>query len=305
MADEDVKFVDMMNYPSSVVPEFREDGSGYKEFQFMAITTFKSVRRAAPADAPPKERVEVTDSLVKQKVADYIKKMDENKFEYVVLSSLKMWSYWWHHKLITDDSVDDIQRIVEQSNGRLLGGAGYNPLRIDESLRDVEKAVREYGFKYVYFHPITFGVAPNDRRCYPLYAKCSELGVPVGLQVGHSAEVLPSNIGHPMLVDDVAIEFPNLKINLSHTGWPWVAEWISMLWRHPNVYGDISAYFPASLDAEQIRFFNGSRGRDKVMVGTNGLDMGRYRQEFLGLGMRGNTAEMVGRTNALGFLGIE
>ena len=108
--------------------------------------------------------------------------------------------------------------------------------------------MREFGFRYVYFHPITFGVAPNDRRCYPLYSKCVELGIPVGFQVGHSAEVLPSDVGRPMLVDQVAIDFPRLRINLSHTGWPWTGEFCSMIWRHPNVYGDISAYFPSTLD---------------------------------------------------------
>lgn len=299
----DIKVIDIMNYPWSPVPESRQGNDQYKEFQLMALTTFKSQpRREAAAHPAP---IELTDALVKQRVDAYVKRLDEAGYDRVMMCPLKMWSYWWHHKLITDFDVDFVQQVVEYSGGRLMGAAGYNPFRIDDSLRDVEKAVKDYGFKYVYFHPITFGVAPNDRRCYPLYAKCSELGVAVGLQVGHSAEVLPSNIGHPMLVDDVAIEFPNLRINLSHTGWPWVAEWISMLWRHPNVYGDISAYFPKSLDPEQILFLNGSRGRDKVMLGTNGLDPQRYKEEILTMGLKDETLPMLMRENALRFLQID
>jgi len=60
-----------------------------------------------------------------------------------------------------------------------------------ESLEDIEKAVKEYGFKFVYAHPITWGLPFNDRKLYPLYGLCSSLGVPVSMQVGHSAEPLP------------------------------------------------------------------------------------------------------------------
>ena len=151
---------------------------------------------------------------------------------------------------------------------------------------------------------MTFGIAPNDRRCYPLYAKCVELGIPVGLQVGHSAEPLPSNVGHPMLVDDVAIDLPDLKINLSHTGWPWTGEFISMLWRHPNVYGDISAYFPSTLDHQLVEFFDSSKGRNKIMYGTNGFDLGRFKTDFESLPISDRTKERVRRANALEFLGL-
>ena len=175
--------------------------------------------------------------------------------------------------------------------------------RIAESLERVERFVREHGFSYVYFHPMTFGLAPNDRRCYPLYAKCVELDIPVGFQVGHSAEVLPSDVGRPMLVDDVAIEFPELRINMSHTGWPWTGEFCSMLWRHPNVYGDISAYAPSRLDPQLVEFMDSSRGRNKIMFGTNGMQPGRFKKEFEELPIDDRTKEAVLRKNALRFLG--
>jgi uncharacterized protein len=137
------------------------------------------------------------------------------------------------------------------------------------------------------------------------YAKCVELGIPVGLQVGHSAEVLPSEVGRPYYVDDVAMEFPTLKINLSHTGWPWTAELISMCWRHPNVYGDISAYFPKTLDAELVQFLNSSRGRNKIMFGTNGLDPARCLREIGELPISEKSRERLLTVNALEFLGLK
>jgi hypothetical protein len=215
-----------------------------------------------------------------------------------------MWSYRHHHKLIIDQPEEVVAKAIAQAPDRLIGAAGYNPFRIDESLRRIETAVGDWGFRYVYFHPMTFGVAPNDRRCYPLYAKCVELGIPVGFQVGHSAEVLPSEVGRPMLVDDVAIDFPDLKINMSHTGWPWTGEFCSMIWRHPNVYGDISAYFPSTLDKELIAFMDSSRGRNKILYGTNGFDLARFKADFENLEISDKTRERVLHRNAVEFLGL-
>ena len=106
-----------------------------------------------------------------------------------------------------------------------------------------------------------------------------------------------------MLADDVARDFPNLKINLSHTGWPWTAELCSMLWRHPNVYGDISAYYPSGLDPQLIDFMN-IKGRNKLMFGTNGLEFQRAKDELLALPLSDKTKERVLRDNALAFLGL-
>ena len=63
--------------------------------------------------------------------------------------------------------------MVKKGKGRIIGAAGYNPFRITESLRDIEKAVNEYGFKFVYVHNISFGIPFNDKLLYPLYGLCS------------------------------------------------------------------------------------------------------------------------------------
>jgi predicted TIM-barrel fold metal-dependent hydrolase len=232
-----------------------------------------------------------------------VAQLDANGSDEVVLPCLKMYSYRSHQQLIIDMPEEVVAQAVAAAPDRFIGGAGYNPWRIDESLRRIETFVREHGFRYVYFHPITFGMAPNDRRCYPLYAKCSELGIPVGLQVGHSAEPLPSDVGRPMLVDEVAIDFPDLRINLSHTGWPWTGEFISMLWRHPNVYGDISAYFPKTLDAELVRAMD-RQLRHKIMLGTNGFPLDRCLAELDELPLREESKRRIRGENAAEFFGL-
>jgi predicted TIM-barrel fold metal-dependent hydrolase len=299
--------IDVMNYAPLIAPGLAGPEYQSEEFQIMLRTTFKKAAvggmvrtlwgREVPVDAP----CDLDPTL---RVEQALGWMDAAGYEVCVLACLKMWSYYYHHALIIDNPEEVVAAALRVAPDRFIGGAGYNPFRIDESIARLDVAVREWGFRYAYFHPVTFGVAPNDRRCYPLYAKCVELGIPVGMQVGHSAEVLPSDYGRPMLVDDVAIEFPGLKINLSHTGWPWTSEFCSVIWRHPNVYGDIAAYFPKSLPAELLEFMNGSRGRNKIMFGTNGFDFARYKQEFEDLPLSDKTKERVLHENAREFFGL-
>jgi predicted TIM-barrel fold metal-dependent hydrolase len=300
--------IDIMNYTPLVAPGISGTEFEYEEFQICLRTTFKSMVKDGKATTLWGREVDIDETDVEVDptlhIEEAVAQLDEAGYDIVVLSSLKMWSYYWHHKMIMEHPEELAAEAVKAAGDRFIGSVGYNPLRIDDSLRRIETFVRDFGFRYAYFHPMTFGIAPNDRRCYPLYAKCVELGIPVGFQVGHSAEVLPSEVGRPYYVDDVAIEFPTLKINMSHTGWPWTGEFCSMIWRHPNVYGDISAYFPKTLDPQLIEFMDSGRGRNKILYGTNGFDLKRFKEQFESLEISDKTKERVLRQNAIEFLGL-
>ncbi len=82
-----------------------------------------------------------------------------------------------------------------------------------EGVRALERAVGDYGFKGAHVHPFGFGIPINEREWWPFYAKCAELDVPVIFQVGHSAEFMPSACGKPILLDDIAIWFPELRLD--------------------------------------------------------------------------------------------
>ena len=230
-------------------------------------------------------------------VEEAIKEMDEVGVEKIFIAADKLWS-WRESKLGIDVSIETISKMVEESNGRIVGGVSYNPLRIKESLQEIETAVRDYGFKYVWFHPVSFGIAPNDKKCYPLYAKCLELEIPVCYQSGQCAEPLPCENGRPYYADDVAIDFPDLTLVLTHTGWPWTTEWMSMLWRHPNVYGNIGAYFPSFLDPNLVHFMD-TTGQDKIFWATNGYGLARSKSEFMELPVRDRVKKKVLRENAI------
>ncbi|MGO7457740.1 amidohydrolase family protein, partial [Rhizobium ruizarguesonis] len=76
----------------------------------------------------------------------------------------------------------------------------------------------------------------SDRRYYPLYAKCVELDVPVRIYNSMNyANDRPYDLGHPRHLDDVAVDFPELRIVAGLAGWQWVNEMVALLRRHPSL----------------------------------------------------------------------
>lgn len=292
----DVQAIDTMNRPTYARPELAKSLFDVHEFEVLAETTFGGIKYHH--DIPDGEEWRVFEVLGNSSVAETVEEMDEVGVEYAFMDQSMQWSRR-ESRLLTTADVETLAEMADESEGRILPGVGYNPHRIEESLERIERAVEDLGFKYVWFHPMTFGLRPTDQKCYPLYSKCLELDVPVCLQTGQSAEPLPSEPGKPMYTDEVAMDFPNLTIVLTHAGWPWWREWCSMLWRHPNVYGNIGAYYPSFLPDEQVAFIDSGRIRDKVLWGTNGLGLDRCKSEFLDLPIDDETKRAVLRENAL------
>ena len=306
---EEIKAIDIMNYPMIVREIIDYNMNEYDEWMKAAQTTLKPM---IPQGRFPRTKEELeqvkflygTLMYPYETVSDMIKDMDKAGYDKVCMCATKMWSFRATHSLIWDFSIDDVKRLVDKADGRVIGAAGYNPFNIDGSLEEIEKAVKEYGFKFVYLHALGFGLKLNDKKLYPLYAKCNELGVPVSMQTGHSAEPLPSWVGNPMDIDEVVMDFPNLKINLSHTGWPWFREWCDMIWKHLNVYGDISAYMPSGLETYQKEFMASGRGKNKVLWGTNGIGFFRGKKELMEMDIKDDVKRKILRDNAIKFLGL-
>lgn len=293
---EEINAIDTMCRPFYARPEKAKPLFDAYEFQVMADTTFAGVK--ARHDIPDGEEWRVFEVLGNSSVEETVEEMDEVGVKYVFMDQTMQWSRR-ESELLTLMDVDELADLVDVSGGRIVPGVGYNPNRISESLERIERAVQDLGYKYIWFHPMTFGLRPTDQKCYPLYSKAIELDIPVCFQTGHSAEPLPSEPGHPMYADEVAMDFPELTLVLTHAGWPWSEEWCSMLWRHPNVYGNIGAYYPSFLPDRQVDFIDSGRIRNKVMWATNGLGLGRCKEEFLDLPIGDETKQRVLRDNAL------
>ena len=133
----------------------------------------------------------------------------------------------------------------------------------------LRRCVRELRFRALRIVPWVWGLPPDDRRYYPLYAECIELDVPFCLQVGHTGPLMSSEPGRPIpYLENVALEFPELRIVAGHIGAPWTQEIISLATKFPNLYIDTSAYKATRFPSDFVEFMRG-RGARKVMFGSN------------------------------------
>ena len=177
-------------------------------------------------------------------------------------------SGWWGPKgpMITNDEVGAAVRTHPEY---VVGIASVDLSSPMAAVRELRRCVKDYGFKGLRVLPWVWGLPPDDRRYYPLYAECIELDITFCLQVGHAGPMRPSEPGRPIpYLDNVAHEFPELRIVGGHIGFPWVAEMISLMMKHPNVYVDTSAYKVTRFPADLVTYMRGP-GRQKVLFGTN------------------------------------
>jgi hypothetical protein len=180
---------------------------------------------------------------------------------------------------------------VKDFPDRFYGLAGINPYDGMDGVREFEKAVTEFGFIGAHVYPHWFELAPDHAKYYPFYAKCTELGVPIQMQVGQSLIYAPNNpmrsVGQPITIDAVACDFPDLKIIGIHIGIPWHDEMIAMAWKHPNVYIGCDAHAPKYWPKSFIKYIN-SYGQDKVIFGTDFpvIDFKRALDEIGELGFK-------------------
>jgi len=164
---------------------------------------------------------------------------------------------------------DEVAGFVAQYPERLVGVASVDLRRPVAAVRELRRAVRELGMRALRIVPWLWGLPPNDRRYYPLYAECVELGIPFCTQVGHTGPLRTSETGRPIpYIDDVALEFPDLVIVGGHIGYPWTNEMIALATKYPNVYIDTSAYTAKRFPPELVAYMRG-HGRRKVMFATN------------------------------------
>lgn len=108
----------------------------------------------------------------------------------------------------------------------------------------LENAVTSYGLKGLKLHPPLQRFYPNDKKLWPLYEKARDLDIPVVLHVGATpfGHLVRLDQAYPVLIDDIAIAFPDLKIVLPHLGTLWHNESFMLVEKHPNLYVDTSAY---------------------------------------------------------------
>ena len=222
-----------------------------------------------------------------------VAEMDEAGVDAMMLSAWCRPGLW----VMTNDENAAIAR---RFPGRFYGIAAVDMEKPVAAVHELERAVRELGFKALRVLPWMWNRPPNDKLYYPLYVKCIELGVPFCTQVGHTGPLMPSEPGRPVpYLDEVALTFPELTIVAGHIGFPWTDEMIGMAWKHERVFIDTSAYLPAYYPPQLVKFMN-SYGKDKVLFGTNfpQLPVGKCVAQARALDLKDDAREAFLHANA-------
>lgn len=212
---------------------------------------FESLRRWTKSPAPE----------VQAPVSQTVQMMDRGGVDVMLISA-------WVAPHCVMTSNDEVAQSVSEAPGRLVGVGSVEISRPMEAVREVRRCVRDLGFKAIRVLPWLWEVPPTDRRFYPVYAACIEEGVPFCTQIGHTGPLRPSEVGRPIYLDQVALDFPELVIVGGHIGYPWTEEAVAVATKHPNVYIDTSAYTVRRYPPELVRYMRG-HGAAKVLFGTN------------------------------------
>ena len=194
----------------------------------------------------------------------------------------------------------------------LIPFASVDPSRPD-AVERARRLIDEHGVKGFKFHPNLQAFFPDDRAAYPLYEVIAEAGLPALFHSGHSGigTGLPGGGGlrlkysNPMCIDDVAADFPELKIVLAHPSFPWQDEAISVCLHKANVWIDLSGWSPKYFPPQLVQYAN-TQLRTKVLFGSDFplITPDRWLADFEQAAFRHEVRPLILKENAAGLLGL-
>ena len=213
-------------------------------------------------------------------------------------------------------SNEEIKRLVDCHPNRLIGFGSVDPRRHD-AVAVIEKAFCELELMGLHLSPANQKFMPNDFELMkPIYETCIKYNKPILFDSGMIwMKNAPTKYSQPILFEDVALGYPELRICLGHFGWPWIMETTMLLLKYPNVYADTAMLYFDSPKQFFRKTFNEQLGEywidrmlmDKVMFGSNypRIEQKRMLSAIDVLNLRTeNKAKVVGE-NAMKFIGIE
>lgn len=157
-------------------------------------------------------------------------------------------------------------RAIREHPDRFFGCAPVDPNRGMDAVRDLARDVVEHGARAAQVFPAGCNpqVPINDKRMYPIYAKCVELDIPIFVCVGVPGPRVPMACQHVELIDEVCWFFPELRFVMRHGAEPWTDLAVKLMIKWPNLYYSTSAFAPKYYPPAIIDYAN-TRGGDKVI----------------------------------------
>ncbi|MEW5630641.1 amidohydrolase family protein [Streptomyces hydrogenans] len=208
---------------------------------------------------------------------------------------------------------EEIAEAAAENPDVIIPFAGVDPFKGKAAVRQIRLLVEEFGVKGFKFHPNIQAFHPNDRMAYPLYEAIEDAGA---IAVFHTGQTgigagAPGGGGirlkysNPMDVDDVAADFPGMRIVLAHPSFPWQDEALAVATHKPNVHIDLSGWSPKYFPPQLVRYAN-SLLQDKVLFGSDYplLTPDRWLADFAGLPLKDEVRPKILKENAARLLGL-
>jgi uncharacterized protein len=178
----------------------------------------------------------------------------------------------------------EVQRAIREFPERFFASYSVDPNLGMEGVRALERAVKEWGVKAATAFPAGLNpqVPINDKKFYPIYAKCVELDIPICVTAGVPGPRVPMACQDVSLIDEVCWFFPELKFVTRHGCEPWTDLAVKLMLKWPNLYYSTSAFAPKYYPKNIVDFAN-SRGADKIMYAgyfPMGLSLERIHKEM-------------------------
>ena len=208
---------------------------------------------------------------------------------------------------------EEIAEAALDNQDMMRAFASIDPHKGKMGAREARRLIDDYkvaGFK---FHPTVQGFFPNDEMAYPLYEVIAEAGLPAIFHSGHSGigsgmrggGGLKLKYSNPIHLDDVAADFPDMKIIIAHPSWPWQDEALSVCLHKPNVWIDLSGWSPKYFPKELIHQAN-TQLKHRMLFGSDFplITPERWMSDFEAAGFRPEVHPLILKYNASALLGF-
>lgn len=208
---------------------------------------------------------------------------------------------------------EEIAQAAADNADIMIAFASIDPHKGKLGVLEARALIEQGAVKGFKFHPPLQNFEPSDPIAWPLYEVIDHYRLPVIFHTGHSGmgTGMPGGggirlrYGQPMLVDEVAVRFPNMKIILAHPGWPWTDESLSMALHKPNVFIDLSGWSPRYFPEQIARYANGQL-RHKFLFGSDFplIEPSKWIAQFRDAGFKPELHDRILKGNAAGLLGL-
>lgn len=135
---------------------------------------------------------------------------------------------------------DYVANYVRTDPKKMIGFMSVDP-NYDDVKNEIECCYHDLGLRGIKISPVYQNFHPTDRKAYPMYEKAVELDIPLLIHMSPTfPRTAPLKYGNPTLFDDIAIQFPELRMIFAHQGYPYGYETAAIARKHPNVFADCS-----------------------------------------------------------------